>query len=177
MKVMRLSDLKKRKDAYYKKIGIITPKGRTKKQIEYIVSRSFDALSKNLKQYIEDRQQLISIVTNTIIASGEVGQVNPYKAIQTYARQRKRRAGGGTAEFIFRRFREEYPGLYSKYNSYVYRLGYSSSQYFYDNVEISETGSVIEATLELPQKTSGVVYNQLNITYDFSGQDFWAEMN
>lgn len=174
---MRLSDLKKRKDAYFKKIGIVTPKGRTKKQIEYIVSRSYESLSKKAKQYIEDREQIIKVITNAIIAGGEVGQMNPYKAMQSYARQRERHAGGGTARDIFRRFREEDPSLYSKYNSYMYRLGFSSANYFYENVSIDQEGSTIVATLELPNKTQGVIYNELVITFDYSGQDFWAEMN
>lgn len=177
MKSIRLSDLKKRKDAYFKNIGIITPKGRTKKQIEYIVNRSYESLSKRAKQYIEDREQIVNIITNAIISGGEGGQMNPYKAMQSYARQRERSQGGGTLRDIYSRFRQEDPSLYSKYNSYIYRLGYSSANYFYENAQLDQEGSTIVATLELPKKTQGVVYNELVITFDYSCQDFWAEMN
>lgn len=176
MRNMPLNELKKKNNAYFRKIGIITPVGRTKQQIEYIVNRSYESLSKRAKQYIEDRQQIVNAITNAIIAGGEDGQMNPYQALKSYAMQRERSQGGGTARDIYRRFRLEDSRLYSKYNSYMYRLGYSGSAYFYDNVGIDQEGSTVIATLDLPPKTSGVIYEQLVITFDYSAQDFWAEM-
>lgn len=173
---MRLSDLKKRKDAYFKKIGNIRPEGRTRKEIEYIVNRSYEALSKRAKKYIDNRAQISQHIVNMIIVDGDVGNINPYKAFMRYSKDQAGIKRTDFAKRLYRRFREEYPGLYSKYNSYVYRLGYSSADWFFQKAKWTNNGSMVTATVELPQKTTGVVYQELELTVDASGDYFVAEM-
>lgn len=178
MRSMRLSKLKKRSTNFFKNIGIVTPRDFSRKQIEYIVNRSFEALPQRAKKFIENRQQISEVVVNLIMVAGKEGKVNPYEALKQYAEQRKVQKFPRLefAKMVFKRFREEYPSLYAKYNSYMYRLGYSSANYFYENSEWDNNGSIVTATLELPIKTTGIVYNTLTITIDASGTFFVAEM-
>lgn len=176
MKNTPLSELRKKQNAYFRKIGILKPGRRRKRTIEYIVERTYEALPKKLKEYIDDRNQIVSVITNTIIQSGNAGQMNPYEALKQYAQYRQKKSGDNSKAYIYKRFREEATSVYNKYNSYVYRLGYSSARYFMENATISQEGSVITATLELPAKASGIVYEELHIEYDFSGQYLEAHM-
>lgn len=176
MKNTPLSELRKKQNAYFRKIGIVKPGRRKKSTIEYIVERTYEALPKRLKEYIDDKDQIISVITNTIIQSGNAGQMNPYEALKQFAQYRQKKSGDNTKAYIYRRFKEEATSVYNKYNTYVYRLGYSSARYFMENATISQEGSLITATLELPPKTSGIAYEELYIEYDFSGQFLDAQM-
>ena len=89
---------------------------------------------------------------------------------------RKRRSGNNTKEYIYKRFRQEVPDVYSKYNSYVYRLGFSSAQYFKEKAELSQEGSIVNVKVKLPEKESGAVYDYLYINFDFSGDYIDAKM-
>lgn len=172
MKNMRLSNLRKKTNNYYKKIGVVKPDGKRSKTIEYIVERTFESLPKTLKSYIEDdKYQLVKVITNTIIQSGRQGEMNPYEALKQTALYKQKRSGANTKSYIYRIFREEESSLYAKYNSYVYRLGYSSSKYFLDNAEVYQKGSIIVAVLDLPEKGNGVIYETLHLEYDFSAQE------
>lgn len=176
MRNMRLSEIRRKKDTYFKKIGILTPRGRRKSSIEYIVARSYEALPKKYKSFIESPDQIIKVLTNMIVQSGEKGQINPYKALLENAKYKYRSSYAGTKEDIYKRFRQEYSDVYNHYNTYVYRLGFSASNYFYTNVKLSQEGSIVTATLQLPKKTTGIVYNELYIEMDYSGDYFFAEM-
>lgn len=177
MKNTPLSELRKKSLQYFRKIGIVRGDGRRKKSIEYIAQKSYEALPKNLKKYIEDAEQIKTNVYNTIMASGKSGEVEPYNALKRYAMDRKKRSGDNTKEYIYKRFRQEVPNVYSKYNSYVYRLGFSSAQYFKEKAELSQEGSIVNVKVKLPEKTSGVVYDYLYIYFDFSGDYIDAVMN
>lgn len=177
MKNTPLSELKKKSLQYFRKIGIVRGDGRRKKSIEYIVQKSYEALPKNLKKYIEDAEQIKTNLYDTIMASGKSGEVEPYNALKQYAMDRKKRSGDNTKEYIYKRFRQEVPNVYSKYNSYVYRLGFSSAQYFKEkNAELSQDGSIVKIKVKLPEKESGVVYDYLYIYFDFSGDYIDAVM-
>ena len=171
-----LSELRKRSLQYFRKIGIVRGDERNKESIEYIVQKSYEALPKNLKKYVEDPEQTKTSVYNQIMASGSDGEIEPYNAIKQYAMDRKKKSGDNTKEYIYKRFREEKPDVYSKYNSYVYRLGFSSAQWFKDNVKLEQDRSIIIATTPLPPKSLGVTYSQLVILFDFSGDYIDAEM-
>ena len=176
MKNTPLSELRKKQSRYFQNIGIVQGDKRRSKSIKYIIERSYDALPKDLKGYIEDAEQIKANVYNLIMASGKSGEIEPYNALRQYAMDRKRRSGNNTKEYIYKRFRQELPDVYSKYNSYVYRLGFSSAQYFKEKAELSQEGSIITAITPLPNKSSGVTYSQLVISFDFSGEYMDAEM-
>ena len=176
MKNTPLSELRKKSLQYFRKIGIVRGDGRRKKAIEYIVQKSYEALPKNIKKYIEDAEQIKANLYDTIIASGKSGEVEPYNALKQYAMDRKKRSGDNTKEYIYKRFRQEVPNVYSKYNSYVYRLGFSSAQYFKEKAELSQDGSIVKVKVKLPEKEYGVVYDYLYINFDFSGDYIDATM-
>ena len=81
MKNTPLSDLRKKGNAYFRNLGIVQQGRRRKSTIEYIVRRSFEALPKNLKAYIENPEQAIRVITHTIIADGKSGKMNPYVSL------------------------------------------------------------------------------------------------
>ena len=74
MKNTPLSELRKKSLQYFRKIGIVRGDGRRKKAIEYIVQKSYEALPKNLKKYVEDPEQTKISVYNQIMASGGAGE-------------------------------------------------------------------------------------------------------
>lgn len=175
MKNTPLSNLRKKHAAYFRRIGVVQAGRYTRRsRIEYIVQRSYDALPKKLKQYIDDPEQAIQVTTNLIMQSGSEGQVNPYEALRQVAVYRQKKSGDNTRAYIWARFRSEQPSVYAKFNSYMYRQGYSASGYWFDNVALSQEGSHIEAICELPAKASGVAYFVLEIEYDFSGHELDA---
>ena len=176
MKNMPLSELRKKQSRYFQNIGIVQGDKRRSKSIKYIIERSYDALPKDLKGYIEDAEQIKANVYNLIMASGKSGEIEPYNALRQYAMDRKRRSGNNTKEYIYKRFRQEVSDVYSKYNSYVYRLGFSSAQYFKDNAKLEQDGSIVTVTTPLPPKSRGVTYSQLVISFDFSGDYIDAKM-
>lgn len=174
MKNTPLRELRRKHNAYFKRIGIVQPGRRRRSTIEYIVQRSYEALPKGLKEYIEDPEQAIKVTTNLIMQSGSEGQVNPYEALRQTALYRQKKSGDNTRQFIWNRFREEESSLYNKFNSYMYRQGYSARNYWFDNVALDQHGSIIRAICELPTKPQGVSYDVLDIEFDFSGQELTA---
>ena len=105
MKNTPLSELRKKSLQYFRKIGIVRGDGRRKKSIEYIVQKSYEALPKNLKKYVEDPEQVKTSVYDSIMASGSAGEIEPYNAIKQYAMDRKKKSGDNTKEYIYKRFR------------------------------------------------------------------------
>lgn len=176
MKNTPLSELRKKSLQYFRKIGIVRGDESCKESIEYIVQKSYEALPKNLKKYVEDPEQVKTSVYDSIMVSGSAGEIEPYNAIKQYAMDRKKKSGDSTKEYIYKRFREEKPDVYSKYNSYVYRLGFSSAQWFKDNAKFEQYRSIVMVTTPLPPKSRGVTYSQLVILFDFSGDYIDAEM-
>lgn len=176
MKSMRLQDLKKRSDKYFRNLGIITPGRKKEKTIRYIIDRIFDAVPKKVKQYIEDPEQLKKVLTHTVIVGGKYGKIDPYKAILEFAKHQRKASGDETLDYIWKRFKQENPQTYNHYNTYVYRLGYSAKNWFMENAEITVNGSNSTCSVKLPTKTTGMVYYELYIEYDFSGGILWAYM-
>lgn len=176
MKNLRLSDLRKKSNKYFKKIGTFSAKNKRRTSVEYIVSRTFEALPKYLKEALEkDKTQYIQSITNNIIVLGDENKIDPYKALISIGKFQSGRTS--QAKNVFSRFRNETPEVYSKYNSYMYRLGFSASQYFYSKAEWNSRGSIITINLELPKKDTGVYYEYLTITLDMSNNnDLEAEM-
>lgn len=185
MKNMQLSKLKKRSDRYFKKLGVVTSEGKSKATIEYIVKRSYEALPKRLKEFVDNPDKIIKVATNTIIQAGRGGQFSPYKALVEMAKSKQRSSYYGTKMAIFREFRVQEPTLYAKYNSYMFRRGYSSTKYWFDNVGITIDGKIARTICELPsldlkpKKTAGRprgFYSALEIQYDLSTSRITAYM-
>ena len=164
-----LSKLRKKKTNYFRRIGIVRKGRRRKTTIEYIVRRSYEALPKNLKEYIEDPEQAIKQLSHMINLGYE--NINPYEALRQAANYTKRKSGDNTKQFIWNRFRTERASQYNSLNAAMYRAGYSARNYFIENVVYTQSGSEITAYCELPRTTK---YSMLEIIYDFSGQYFDA---
>lgn len=167
MRGMRLSELRKRSNKYFKKIGTIS--SRTgKRTAEYIAKRSYEALPKRWREYVEDPGQIIKVLSNTVKQSGETG-VDVYKAMRSYAESRYNRVYSIQKRELWNQFRVLESPVYNHFNTYMYRLGYSASKYWFENVELTNKGgSVVTATLYLPQK-AGKSYTVLEMLYDYSG--------
>lgn len=158
---------------------IIRPKGRERSEIEKIVRSAYESLPTEDKGFFDDAEQYIQKLTQTIMAEGDEGSVNPYATFKEVAKFNKRQGYYGTKKMIFSAFREQKPQLYNKYNSYMFRRGYKSTQYFYDNADVSRSkGSVWVAKVELPEASIGKVsYTNLVIAFDFSGKGINAIMS
>lgn len=177
---LSLNDLVKKSNRWYKKLGVITPQGRSKGTIEYIVRRIFEALPAKSMNYLErnpnDAERSIRMTVNTIMQAGEGGKMNPYKAFIQQAHNQMRSGYQSSKEEIFRAFRTQRPSLYAKYNSYMYRKGYSSRNYWFDNVELRQEGVIMYTSCELPLLQVGkpdnrrVFYSCLEIAYNFSDE-------
>lgn len=176
MKNMPLREIRKKGQSYFRNLGIVRKGRKRASTIEYIVKRAYEALPKNLKKYIENPKQAITVISRMIIYEGDRLEVEPYKALKQAASYQKKKSGDNTKQFLYTRFRLEEPSIYSHYNTYMYRLGFSARNYFMDNVVIEQDGSIVRAICELPTKV-GVSYNNLELTYDFSGVDFSAYMS
>ena len=167
MKNMQLSNLRKRKSAYFKKLGDV--RFESKKISDYISKRSYEALPKRLKEYVKDeKEQLVKIISNLISSSGEEG-IDVYKAIKSYASNKFDKVYSTQKKEVWESFKAMESSVYYHYNSYIYRLGYSASKYWFENVDFTNIeGSLVTTELELPKKINGVIYNTLEIIHDFS---------
>lgn len=174
MKRIRLSDLKTKKNAYFKKLGEINSStGRY--TVRYIIKRSLEALPKSEQKFIPDKKQLQTVLTNLVMVTDE--PIDVYQAIKSYSSQRQYKSGYPRKRSMYQRFKNEYPELYSKYNSYMYRHKYSASNYYFEHAQLEWGGGQVTATLELPKITSAVVYTTLELTEEISGEnEFWAEL-
>ncbi|MEG2914917.1 MAG: hypothetical protein RR839_00560 [Oscillospiraceae bacterium] len=138
--------------------------------IRKIVERAYNALPKALKAYESNKTARINNAIHTIIASGTMGNFKPKTAFRQSLEAERKMTGYGTKKLLYTEFRTGmFSNVYNAYNTYVYRLGFSSAKYFYDNAEISQSGSVIEATVKLPPKSNGTSYDILYLEYNFSG--------
>jgi cyclopropane fatty-acyl-phospholipid synthase-like methyltransferase len=174
MKPIRLSDLKSKKNAYFKRLGQINSSaGRY--MVRYIVRRSLEALPKADKKFVEDTKQLEKTLTNLVMVTDE--PIDVYKAVKSYSSQQQYKSGYPRKRELFQRFKNEYPELFSKYNSYMYRHGFSASNYYFEHAKLSWGPSEVTATVELPSVTSVVKYGILELTEEYSGDnEFWAEL-
>lgn len=140
------------------------------------IRKIYNKLPKWVKDVIgkEDMPYAINSVTHSIYTGQNVipesGQkVTARQIFINSAKSISRHMGVGTKRDIFAKFRNLEPSVYSKYNSYMYRNGFSASQYFYENVKIKKDRSNIVATLILPKAKAGrFTYSELQINYSYS---------
>ena len=93
------------------------------------------------------------------------------QSLLTQAEERSSHANLGIKKKVFTAFRRQDFRTYTQYNNYMYRNGYSSAKYFYQNAEISREkgGYRIIAKLELPKpKTKNrQALSELEIVFTF----------
>lgn len=171
---MRNLPLYKRSNKYFKELGIVQKGKKSRKTIRYIVQRTYESLPKRISKYMEDPAQQIESLTNMIMAGED--KINPFKAMTHTAQSTKRAKSMGTREELYREFRAQNPSVYAKYNSYMYRQGYSARNYWFDNMDYVVDENYIRSFCELPKriqptgkKRQLVQYNVLEIILDKSG--------
>lgn len=171
MKSLRLRDLKKRSNKWFRNYGDIKVEKRySEKQLEYFVRRTWESLPKNFREVLaSEKERQIKKTVKALIADRDYAKWNVYESLMEQGKSAYRRSHRDSIDIIYRSFREESPSVYSKYNSYVYRLGYSSAHYFRENMDYIINGSRWEIWVDLPLKMSGTIYKQLLITYNWSG--------
>ena len=167
MRNTRLSDFKSKKSSYFKSLGNIQFSSR--KETDYIAYRSYEALPKKLKEFLkEDKRQIIKTTSNLVNVSGESG-LDVYQALKALAENRYSKVYSEQKKEVWDLFKKEETSVYNHYNSYIYRLGYSASKYWFENVKFSNVeGSLVTTSLELPVKMKGTIYTTLEIIYDYS---------
>lgn len=166
-----LKELRKKSDDYYRQSAILTKGKRTNKQIEYIVTRTFEALPQEVKKYLSKDETIMNMVNNIIVMKDQ--EFNPAALFREMARSAKRRAGDGTKEDIWRQFIHEYFTLYRRYYSYMKRYVYSPKDYWFENVDISVSGSSVYCECPLVN-IPNPLYKMLYIEYDYSTVIFKA---
>lgn len=147
-------------------------KKNKRKTIEEKLWEAYESFPEWQKKYFEDIEASIAISKNAF----EMGyDYNPdtgkrYTPKQMLFSQVERiitHSLETTKREIYRKFREEEFSLYAKYNSYVYRNGFSSSQYFLKNAQMKVQGSIVSITVPLP-KGKRKSYDELVLEYDYS---------
>lgn len=169
-KYLTKRDLVRKNSAFYRKGGDIDIGRRREETIEYIVRRSFEAMPKAMQQEFSDYDKELNIknLARTMFAD-KSKKINAYKILLNIAEYKKNARGGGTLELIWGEFKVQRPDVYSHYNTYVYRLGHSPKQWFMDNAEHDQKGKYVDVSLSLPDKAGGIIYDTLELTFDFSG--------
>lgn len=134
------------------------------------LNKIFNALPKYIKEPLkEDKNKYISTIARQMLQIEKSFQ--PYNVFKQLSQFQSGRTP--QALTIYSRFRNEAPRVYSAYNSYMFRRGYSAAQYFYKNAEFSADGSVIDVYLDLPDGK----YSLLHILIDMSvSNDLEAEI-
>ena len=176
-KGLTLRQLKKKPKKYFRNLGAINRGRKKKTTIRYIVERAYDALPKGFRRTAADKKTLlIENLVNRIWYEGNEAIYDPYKALYDAARQTYLHGGHGeTLEKVWYRFRTECPSQYAHYNTYMYRLGYSASGWYYRNGTYKVSGSIVTVTVELPEKSSGKAYEILEIVADMSDSSPFTE--
>lgn len=165
-----LKELRKKSDAYYRQSAILTKGKRTNKQIEYIVTRTFEALPQEVKKYLSKDETIQNMVNSIVVRKDQ--DFNPAALFREMARSAKRRTGDGTKEDIWSRFINETFTVYRRYYSYMKRYVYSPKDYWFENVDITQSGSTVYCECELIK--SNPLHSMLYIEYDYSGEEFQA---
>lgn len=173
MKRMRLSDLTKRSNKYFRKFGKVKY-GTSERTSRYIARRTFESLPKRYRQFIEeDKDKYINLLVHNLKYSQAEGGMDFYKAIEEAGRDKYKKIYSTQKRELWNEFRTMESAVYNHFNTYMYRLGYSASKYWFENVKFeSIDGTSVHTELELPPKAFGVKYTKLIIDYRYSGGYF-----
>lgn len=125
------------------------------------VERAYRNLPKWARKIIDEqgKELAIDVMTHTIEwekRNKQKGQKissarQKFMSIAEKQKSIQRHSLMGTKRDLYKLFRELEPQVYSRYNSYMYRNGYSASKYFYDNAQITVKGKINIADLDLPR--------------------------
>lgn len=158
---------------------------RRKLTLEEKIKKELYRLPKWRRKYLfeneaQERYLIENMKYSVIDAMNNQRKVDIYKAFFQQSSQGVRPKREGTLRDVFRAFRTQEPALYAKYNSYMYRNGYSASQYFYDlsHADIEDKDYTTVIVIDLPEgiksKTS---YSQLTLEFNWQlGMILLAEM-
>ena len=203
MKGMRLHN--------YKDIVLSRDKYKSREEIENIVRAVYQSIpstyvyTKEGKQPVrlykytikEDAELTIRNLTSQIWLDSEKinGEwvpvsMNPYKSFSELARSSARSGNIGTKEELWKLFRTNAATsqIYMRFNSYMYRNGYSAKGYWMQNVDIDTDHNITTATCELPSldklkplkvtryKKEKVRFELLKIIFDRSSGELTARL-
>lgn len=165
-------ELKKKKSSFFRTGRGITKGRRRKSTVEYIVRRSLEALPDKYRKHLEeDKESIITNLTNQIVVSGQ--ETSPYYLLMQQAEYRRRAGHEGTKEDLWSDFVNRYSPTYHKYYSYMRRLGYDPKEYWFDRVDITFFNSSVEAECALPAHQNSF-YVILIMSKYYSGDGFEA---
>lgn len=138
------------------------------KEIGYSVVRQYYKLSREERAIARGEEISLWRATSYSIKIGynidrDGRKRSAYEMMKESIKTPYKHSKRGTLREYFAEFRDKRPDLYAKYNSYMYRLGFSSANYFYDNAKVESEGGEIVMTLELPKKIGGIVYETLTL--------------
>lgn len=124
------------------------------------------------KKYFEDIEAAIAISKNAFEMGYDYNpdtgkRYTPKQILFSQVERTITHSLENTKRELYRMFRKEIPSLYAKYNSYVYRNGFSSAKWFLDNSSIKVHGSIVTITVQLP-KGKKFSYKELVLAYDYS---------
>lgn len=135
---------------------------------EYLTRQAFDILPSYAKAVLEsDKEKYIQNILAISRAEDNPKGISPYKALIGNAKSLSGRSLNAIR--FYSMFRNEAHSVYAKYNSYMYRNGFSASVYFYSNAEYSSRGKTVDITVELPKLIGNIKkYDILTISIDVS---------
>lgn len=164
--------------------------------LEQRVRRAYNRLPKFLKELEtkEEKKQTIRSLTAMwrlgYFVDKKTGKSEKIGNVIRRSLKKRQPRRTETKRDLFRRFRMEDSSTFARYNSYMFRHGFKSTEYYMQNAKIDYVGrnkasSLVQATLELPEDFAGIArirtqkvkYTQLTLTYDYSGDEFYAELS
>lgn len=145
--------------------------------LEQKIKKALYRLPKWRRKYVfetkEQEKLIIEKMLYSVLEAQKQGtKVNIYKAFYQQSSYGVRPKREGTLRDIFKALREQDSMLYNKYNSYMYRAGYSAANYFYnvDNAQINDQGYTTVVELELPPGKD-VGYTTMVIEFDWKDEE------
>ena len=136
---------------------------RKKLTLEQRVARMYERLPKKLKKLNTEEERRATILSTAAqwrrgyFKDPKTKKRSSIMQVLRTSLEKKEPRRIGTKRDLFRRFRTETPELFAKYNSYMFRHGYKSTEYYMQNAKVEYVGNnknrnnIIEARLELPE--------------------------
>lgn len=126
------------------------------------------------KRELIDAEQFAKTTANALrISNSSTSRKTIRKLINENVRVLERHEGIQTLRFVYRWFRTT-SWLYSWYNSFMYRNGFSASEYFYQNATYTSTGGRTATVIVPLPKGKRTQYEFLEIEIDWSSNELEA---
>lgn len=167
MKNMRSNRRRKKGKRFYTKLEI-TRGRKSKKTIEKMLREAKKYMKKKYQPYIDEA--MIKRFTNQIWVDTDI-KFKVIERLENYAYQQRYHAAADRKEDIYKQFRTDprTSSIYNKYNSYMFRNGYSARNYWFNNVTLDWEENFVFAYCELPKLSKGVHYGMLEINQQLTG--------